>query len=75
MILSLISFDSGLGLAVGYIAGAFTPSIGRRIKSLFVKSAADLKVDVAKLEAKLQVAVAKAAAAGEAEAKKELAKV
>ncbi len=34
--------------AIGYVAGAFTPSIGRKIKALFVKEATVVKVDVAK---------------------------
>jgi len=44
---------------VGYVAGAFTPAIGRKIKALFVKDADALKVDVAKADAKLKVAQAK----------------
>jgi hypothetical protein len=28
---------------IGYIAGAFTPAVGREIKSWFVKEAADAK--------------------------------
>jgi len=30
-------FHTILGIAAGYIAGAFTPAIGRKIKALFVK--------------------------------------
>lgn len=30
-------FHTILGVAAGYIAGAFTPAIGRKIKALFVK--------------------------------------
>lgn len=26
-----------LGIVIGFIAGAFTPSLGRKIKALFVK--------------------------------------
>ena len=37
-----------IAAAVGYIAGAFTPAIGRKIKALFVKEAAVVKADVAK---------------------------
>jgi hypothetical protein len=41
--------------AVAYVAGAFTPSIGRKIKSLFVKDSkivvADFKADASKAEA------------------------
>lgn len=28
-----------VGLGIGFVAGAFTPSIGRKIKGLFVKEA------------------------------------
>ncbi len=38
---------------IGFVAGAFTPAIGRTIKSWFVKEAtaveADVKVDVKKV--------------------------
>ena len=33
---------------IGYVAGAFTPSIGRKIKSWFVSEAAVVKADVSK---------------------------
>ena len=35
----LLSVHSLLLMAVGYVAGAFTPGIGRKIKALFVKEA------------------------------------
>jgi hypothetical protein len=35
-------------MAVGYVAGAFTPSIGRKIKALFVKEAGVAKSYVEK---------------------------
>jgi len=35
---------------IGYVAGAFTPSIGRKIKSLFVKTSQKAETDV-KIEA------------------------
>jgi hypothetical protein len=33
-----------LSVGIGYVAGAFTPSIGRKIKSLFVKESSVVKV-------------------------------
>jgi len=41
-------FHALLYLAVAYVAGAFTPSVGRKIKSFFVKEAAVVKADVTK---------------------------
>lgn len=35
-------------IAVGYLAGAFTPGVLRKVKALFVKEATVVKVDVAK---------------------------
>lgn len=35
-------------IAVGYIAGAFTPAVSRKIKALFVKEASAVKADIAK---------------------------
>jgi hypothetical protein len=32
--------------AIAYVAGAFTPAVGRKIKSFFVTEAAHLKADV-----------------------------
>lgn len=57
-----------VGAGAGFVGGAFTPAIGRKIKALFVKDSNALKVEVAKLQGKLEVAVAKAAAKGAAEA-------
>lgn len=37
-------------IAAGYIAGAFTPAIGRKIKSFFVKKADVVKADATKAE-------------------------
>jgi len=34
------------GIAIGYVAGAFTPSIGRTIKSWFSKEATVVKTDI-----------------------------
>lgn len=64
--LQLISVGAGAG--IGLVAGAFVPAVGRKIKAIFVKDSNALKVEVAKLQGKLEVAVAKAAAAGAAEA-------
>lgn len=36
------------GLIVGFVAGAFTPGVGRKIKALFVKESTAVKADVAK---------------------------
>jgi hypothetical protein len=47
--------DFAVGGGVGFVAGAFTPAIGRKIKALFVKDSASLKVDLAKAEAKVKV--------------------
>lgn len=33
---------------IGYIAGAFTPAVGREIKSWFVKEASVVKADATK---------------------------
>jgi hypothetical protein len=41
-------FHVVLALAIAYVAGAFTPAVGREIKSWFVKEAAVVKADVAK---------------------------
>lgn len=34
------------GAAVGFVVGAFTPAIGRKIKAYFVKETTVLKADV-----------------------------
>ena len=65
--------DFGLGAGAGFVAGAFCPAIGRRIKALFVKDSYALKIDAAKVQAKLEVIQAKVIAAAESEAKKALA--
>lgn len=57
-----------VGAGAGLVGGSFVPAIGRRIKALFVKDSNALKVEVAKLQGKLEVAVAKAAAKGASEA-------
>jgi hypothetical protein len=41
------------GLGIGFVAGAFTPAIGRKIKALFVKEGAAVKADVSAVEKKL----------------------
>ena len=66
--------DLGIGAAAGYVAGAFTPAIGRKIKALFVKDTGALKVDAAKAQAALEVANAKVAASVAADAAKVAAK-
>jgi hypothetical protein len=35
-----------IAAGVGYVAGAFTPAIGRKIKAFFVKETTALKADV-----------------------------
>jgi hypothetical protein len=65
--LGLHLIDVGVGAGVGLVGGAFVPAIGRKIKAIFVKDSNALKVEVAKLQGKLEVAVAKAAAKGAAE--------
>ncbi len=47
--INLIS--SSLGAGVGFVAGGFSPAIGRRIKALFVKDSTALKAS-AEAEAK-----------------------
>lgn len=42
--LSLIGQIPGMG--IGFVVGAFTPAIGRKIKSLFVKEGAVVKTAV-----------------------------
>jgi len=37
---------AGIALAIGYVAGAFTPAIDRKIKAYEVKKAAVVKADV-----------------------------
>jgi len=32
-----------IGIAIGFVVGAFTPAIGRKIKALFVKESAVVK--------------------------------
>lgn len=49
------------GAAVGYIAGAFTPAIGRKIKALFVKEGAVVKADASAAEASAKSAAESAA--------------
>ena len=38
-----MAFELLVSAGVGYVAGAFTPSIGRKIKGLFVKEGAVVK--------------------------------
>jgi hypothetical protein len=40
-----------LSAGIGYIAGAFTPSVLRKVKSFFVKETTKLKADAVKAEA------------------------
>jgi hypothetical protein len=45
------------GALVGFVAGAFAPAVGRRIKALFVKEGtvvkADIKAEASKIGSKL----------------------
>lgn len=43
--------------AAGFVAGAFTPAIGRKIKALFVKLASKLVADAKAEEAKVATAI------------------
>jgi len=49
----IVSFITGqaTGLAIGFVAGAFTPSIGRKIKSFWVK---ETQSGIKAVEAKAQ---------------------
>jgi hypothetical protein len=38
-----------VGLGLGFVAGAFAPAVGRKIKSLFVYEAAKAKAEVGKI--------------------------
>jgi hypothetical protein len=66
--------DFAVGGGVGFLVGAFTPAVGRKIKSEFVKLAtklvADAKAEEAKLAADLTSKAAVAPAAKTEEAKK-----
>jgi hypothetical protein len=50
-----------IAVPAAYIAGAFTPAIGRKIKALFVKEAnvvkSDVKAGVTKVEADIKAKV------------------
>lgn len=48
------------GAAIGFVAGAFAPSVGRKIKSLFVKEANVVKADIAGAVSKAGQAVGSA---------------
>ena len=37
-----------VGVVIGFVVGAFTPALGRKLKALFVKEATAVKADVAK---------------------------
>ena len=47
-----------ISIGAGFVIGAFTPSIGRRIKALFVKEGAVATAVVAKEAAVVETAVA-----------------
>jgi len=51
--------ETVIAAGAGYIAGAFTPSIGRKIKSLFVKETTAAKTAVSTAVSTEAVAVAK----------------
>lgn len=42
----MIGFSTVIAAAVGYLAGAFTPAIGRKIKALFVRETTAVKTSV-----------------------------
>jgi hypothetical protein len=73
MFFPVISLPVGIG--IGFVAGAFTPAIGRKIKALFVKDTAALKADAIKAEAAAKAAEVKVAASVAADAKAAAAKV
>jgi len=50
------------GAAIGFVVGAFTPSVGRKIKGYFVKESAVLKADAAGVVSKTAASVASASA-------------
>jgi hypothetical protein len=54
-ILGFGSFVAGqaAGLGIGFVAGAFTPAIGRKIKALFVKESSAVKAEAVAVEKKL----------------------
>jgi hypothetical protein len=68
MFIPVISLPIGIG--IGFVVGAFTPAIGRKIKALFVKDTATLKADAIKAEATAKLAEAKVAASVASDAKK-----
>lgn len=39
-------FHSALFVAAGFVAGAFCPAIGRKIKAFFIKHSAEAKAEV-----------------------------
>ena len=43
-----------LGAAIGYVAGAFTPSVLKAIKAFFVKETTALKADAEKVVADIK---------------------
>lgn len=47
------------GAAVGFVIGAFTPAIGRKIKAYFIKEASAVKASVASGVGKVAADVAK----------------
>lgn len=51
--------DMGIYGGIGYVVGAFTPSVGRAIKSFFVKEATQVKLAV-EAEAAKEVTVVEA---------------
>jgi hypothetical protein len=44
--IAFVSADTVIGAAVGFVAGAFTPAVGRTIKAWFSKEVAAVKADV-----------------------------
>lgn len=49
--MNLLSVSGGIDSAIGFVVGAFTPAVGRKIKSWFVKESTAVKTDAANVVA------------------------
>lgn len=49
-----------INIGIGFVAGAFTPAIGRKIKSWFVKEGTVVKADVSNVASQATTAVKQA---------------
>lgn len=58
-----VGMSMAVGGGAGFVVGAFTPAIGRKIKALFVKDATSLKAEIASAQVKLAAVEAKDEAA------------